>query len=748
MSFEQKSTRMPAKAKLLPAFLLLLVVQAAQAQEPGRIAGVVAAARSNEPLSGVTVVVVGTLYAAVTDTAGRFDVGPVPPGRYTVQVNALGFRTEAQVVAVAAGAQAVVDFRLRLPEVTPEDIETVALQRGLLPLAGVDLRRIREVNALDAGYLLRLLHGVGAGRRSAIDLHPSIRGLAENQIGLYVDGARLLPGSPVGLGAPLGFFDPRGLESVEAVKGPYALTWGAGNLGALWVETRGEDPVARPRASLTAGYTSNLDALDLAGAASGGLGLLSYWLQGVLRTGDDYRDGKGRRVPADFRATDVRGRLGFRLAPSARLGVTAGYQGRQHVDAPGRLLDARSAAAANVSARFRSGWSAGLLRALDATLYWNRLAQDLDNENTPLGRTVRLLLDAEHTQAGGRLAAHLAPAEGWWLEAGADAYSARYDATLRLPLRGDTTRRVLPDARLATLGVFLGGTRTFGRVEAAVTARLDVVRAAAEGFGDDDEAGFSAAVSLAARLSAIWTVSVGVGSAVRTADAVERFADRIPLRTTHLVGEVSGNPALLPERSTQADLWLEADYPRLDLRLGAFARRLADHIIVAPFDTPDAPGSEALPLRYVNGEATFFGAEATADYAVFRRYVTLFAQASFLWGRDETLLEPAFGVAPPAAALGGRLQAPGNLFFLEGTLRAAAAQTRVAASRGETSTGGYLTADLRLGVSLPRSSSLLIGLDNLTGAAYADHLNAQHPFTLVRLAEPGFTFFARLRLVI
>ena len=156
---------------------------------------------------------------------------------------------------------------------------------------------------------------------------------------------------------------------------------------------------------------------------------------------------------------------------------------------------------------------------------------------------------------------------------------------------------------------------------------------------------------------------------------------------------------------------------------------------------PDVP----IPPRYVNDTATFFGAEMLANYALLGEFATLNVGARYLWGHNDTQDEPAFGIAPATVMIGGRLAAPANLFFLEGDLRGAFEQTRVAESRDERSTGGYVTANLRFGVSLPRSSSLILGIDNLLGRRYANHLNVRPFLSDTPITEPGRVFYVRLR---
>lgn len=744
-------------AKLVFALFLLLGAEHAQAQSSGRITGTVVTARADLPVPGVVVVVAGTLHAGVTDADGRFTIEAIAPGAYTVEVNALGYRPERATVDVAAGTTSAVDFQLRLPEVEVEQLEEDALHHVLMPMSALDTARLREMHVQTTAALLRVLPGSDAARRGALDVEPTIRGLWGNQIGVYVDGGRFLAGSPYGFGAALSPFDPHAVSHVEVIKGPYALTWGGGNLGAIRIEPQDAVPAGtRLRGEVLAGYTSRLNALEAAGSSAGSIGKAAYRLHGTFQTGNDYTSGAGRAVPHDFQASTVRGRVDYRFAPSTRLVLHAGYQDRRDLDAPGAGFETGASETADVSARFQTAWGIGPLRELDASVYWNRRLQALDDgfvavdfadvDLVSVQKVPVLAFDAEQYQFGGRLAATLAPADGWIVEVGGDAYSVLHNATRTV--EAETTAQVEPvlqDARLTDAGAFVSGTHTFGRIEAMAAVRTDVVRADAPGNDRRTDVDLSGAVSMVVEVSTVWQVTAGVGSVARTADAYERFAAQAPFRRALHLAAVQGRPGLSPERSTQGDLSLHGSFSRLDLTLDAFVRRVQDYITPRRQVGEDPPVMNTAAWQYDNGSATFYGVAGRAMYALFGEYVTLNGGASYLWGRDEEREEPLPGITPAVVEGGGRLTAPANFFFVEGMLRGAFKQTQVSPHYGEVPTAGYITADLRLGVSLPHATSLLLGVDNLTNTAYANHLNALYPGTTVRLPEPGRVFYARLR---
>jgi iron complex outermembrane receptor protein len=781
------NTHPPSKARFLTLWFLFtltltLTLPAARAQRPGAIAGIVVD-EHDDAVIGAGVIIVGTLRGTATDADGRFEIGPLRPGAYTLEARALGYRPATRTVTVVAGQTTPVTLRLHTRPVLLEGIVVSALRPDLEPVAEMDARRVRETHASDAGELMRLLPGVNAARRGPIGLDPNVRGLSETEVGAYIDGVRFFPAGPLRMDSQISHFDPSSIARVEVVKGPYALTWGAGNMSAIRVERHGLNPAPGLHGTLQTGYNDNVNAFESAATLSQARGPFSVWLHGAFREGNDYRAGDGTKIPSDYRSGEARARLGYRLAPNARLTVAGGYNRQDDIDYPGRLLDASFFDATDLSAKYERSRASGALRSFEARLSWNRVKHAMNNDRKPTAQPgvfpngaprppLSIHVNAETKNLGGRAAAQFVMPSRVVLTVGGDFYRANRDA--RRPfeaVRPDGSRfvppfyvsdEVWPDVTITDAGLFVNGTQTSGTVNVAATARLDFVHAGAGRVSDaylsivgqgltredltQNEANVSGALTLTTHPDEAWSVSFGVGSVARTADALERYSDRIPASKAQTSAEFIGNPTLKPERSTQVDLWLEGAYPRVSLNLNAFARRMDDYITLEPTDVPPLlPLSPPTVFRYVNGEATFFGFEASASFAL-TEPLTLSLGGSYLWGKDETLDEPALGVSPPSVHASLRYDAPGGRFFAEGTTHLVARQTRAALTRGERPTDGYTTADVRVGVSLVHNVSALFGVNNLFDALYVNHLNAANPFTGARLPEPGRVLFANVRL--
>lgn len=776
------STPISAVGALFAALLVVPIVLASQvataeAQETAVLVGEVVSEETGEPVAGASIRLRGTDRGAYSRQEGTFHLGSLGPGTYVVETSALGFRSASREVTLTADETNRVRFELAPRPIEMSGIEVSVLRPDMQPESELDEREVRESNPKDSGDVLRRLPGVDAVRRGPLGLDPSVRGLRETEVGTYMDGTRMFPAGPARMDSPLTHFDPSAISSIQVVKGPYALTWGAGNLSAIRVETRDLPASEDLRGRLATGYDSNLDAAETVGTASGRSGDVAYWVHGVWRDGGDYESGGGAPIDGDFRSWESRAKLGVDLTESSRIVLSGGYQDQGPVDYPGRLLQAEFFETRNLSGRYHLQPADGPLRDLEIMGYFNGVDHGMTNDGKPTsepmeGRTPPFALDvgvdSEIDVYGGRAAATLGLPPGWTVEVGGDVYSADRSA-VRTIRRADDGSLLFddlmwPDATITDGGVFGRVARAFGgSVRATGTVRVDLVEATADTASEfflenassdleSTETNLSAAATLGVDLSSAWALSAGVGTAVRTADATERYSDRIPATKAQTSAEFMGNPRLEPERSNQVDLWLDGQWEELALQLNVFGRKMENYITLEPTELPKRlPLSPDTVFRYVNGEATFYGFEASGALGLTDALV-LQLGSSYLWGKDDTLDEPALGVPPLRGSAGLRYERPDGRFFVEGTVHAVdekvASQdpdaNQVALSRGEGGTPGYLTADLRGGVRLVRGLDLRAGVENLTDRDFVNHLNARNPFTGQQVPEPGRVLFVDL----
>ena len=758
-----------ATTAVLAAAFLLLAPTNLGAQETGTVTGTVVTPEG-QPLEGARVRVRDTRLGAFTGAEGDFRIGSVPAGEHVLAVSASGFRERTRSITVETGQ--TLDLRFELP-VRPLElggIEVSVLRPDMQPQSKLEEREVREANPKDSGELLRELPGVSAVRRGPLGLDPSVRGLRETEVGVYIDGTRMFPAGPARMDSPLTHVDPSAISDIQVVKGPYALTWGAGNLSGVRVETQSLPETPGFGGRLSTGYDTNLDAAETAGTLAGREGQVAYWFHGAWREGNDYESGdpSAGDIPGDYRSWEGRGKIGVDVSEDSKVVVGGGYQDQGPIEYPGRLLRAKLFETFNLNARYVLERDEGTLRSFEVMGYVNDVHHEMDNSGKPTaepmpGRMPPFALDigvdSDMSVVGGRVDAVLAAGGGWELELGSDVYSAHRDAVRTIRRAED--RQLLfedlmwPDATITDAGFFTRASRSFGGVRTSATVRLDLVEATADSVSDffranasndldQSEANLSAALTAGVDLSSHWTLSGGIGTAVRTADATERYSDRIPATKAQTSAEFMGNPDLGPERSNQADLWLDGSYEDLTVQLNLFGRTVDDYITLEPTDLPKRlPLSPPTVFRYVNGEATFWGFETSVAVGLTDAF-TLEASTDYLWGEDERLDEPALGIHPWRGSLGLRYEDPAGRFFVESSVEGVSEQERVAVTRGEATTDGYVVAAGRAGVEIWRGLDLRVGVENLGDVDYTNHLNAKNPFTGEQVPEPGRVFFADL----
>lgn len=228
-----------------PALLLLISSGvAARADAQGEragavITGTVTDRQSDSGVDGAVVLLRGTLLHSRTTERGRFRLGGVPPGTYTLTVLALGYSPDSlRDLTVAEGETRDVALALALAPVGLTDVVVTAIrapERGEESGASVSvlsrqgLTR-RNVSTLDQALVYEPGVTVNAGQ---IDIRGST-GLARgvgSRVLLMLDGHPILSGD----GGEVDFesLPLLDVDRVEVVRGAYSALYGSNALGGV-----------------------------------------------------------------------------------------------------------------------------------------------------------------------------------------------------------------------------------------------------------------------------------------------------------------------------------------------------------------------------------------------------------------------------------------------------------------------------------------------------------------------------------
>ena len=171
-----------------PVVCALFIWFSAIAGTTGRIAGVV---RNNEggPLTGASVMIVGTDFGTMTDSNGEYLIHNLNPGEYTLLARMVG-KAEQTVegVRVSADLTTRIDFVLN-EEASGSTVITVSDQRGLIVFdetSSVSVIDSDDINAMPVSSIREIVSMNSGGVTAGADLH--MRGGRSGEVIYMVDG--------------------------------------------------------------------------------------------------------------------------------------------------------------------------------------------------------------------------------------------------------------------------------------------------------------------------------------------------------------------------------------------------------------------------------------------------------------------------------------------------------------------------------------------------------------------------------
>jgi TonB-linked SusC/RagA family outer membrane protein len=267
------STSRFAYRRLGVGFAFLALGGSAAAQ--GTVTGRVTAKESNEALSDVRVIVVGTTVFGITNADGRYTLRSVPAGSQEIRVLRVGYAEQKQRVSVTSGQSTTLDFALDRNVIQLQEVVTTAtgdtrkVELGNA-VATVDVvKRIEDAPIKNMGDLLTAVApGVQILPANMTAGGSRVRIRGTNSISLsndpiyIIDGVRMTSNSAstgIGVGgtAPsrVNDINPEDIENIEVVKGPSAATlYGTDAANGVIVITTRKGRAGRPQWSLYGDY--------------------------------------------------------------------------------------------------------------------------------------------------------------------------------------------------------------------------------------------------------------------------------------------------------------------------------------------------------------------------------------------------------------------------------------------------------------------------------------------------------------
>lgn len=218
-----------------PAFFLISFAAFAYKDVNSSLSGAITDAKTNEPLTGVTVYLPDMKTGAVTDINGRFKVGHLPSGNFTVTVSFLGYKTISAQVFIKGATQH--NFEMDVSTIEQNEVvvtgvsKATQINRSPIPIIAINKRYILQnlhTNIIDA---IANVPGVSALTTGPNVSKPFIHGLGYNRVLTLYDGMRQEEqqwGDEHGIGV-----DEYSIDHVEVIEGPASLEYGSGALAGV-----------------------------------------------------------------------------------------------------------------------------------------------------------------------------------------------------------------------------------------------------------------------------------------------------------------------------------------------------------------------------------------------------------------------------------------------------------------------------------------------------------------------------------
>lgn len=221
-------------------FILILMIfplVILRAGTTGKLTGKIVDAKTNEPLVYVNVILLGTYLGAASDKDGNYTILNIPPGRYNIRVQYIGYRTvELKDVPINIDLTTRRNFKLeastvQLGEIVVEDKSRALKMDITSSQSSVSAKKIESLPVTELNDILQLQSGVS--RDANGDFH--IRGGRNTEIAYSIGGVSITDAYDNSRGLEI---DNSSIQELQVISGTFNAEYGNAMSGIVNIVTK------------------------------------------------------------------------------------------------------------------------------------------------------------------------------------------------------------------------------------------------------------------------------------------------------------------------------------------------------------------------------------------------------------------------------------------------------------------------------------------------------------------------------
>ena len=630
---------------------------------------------------------------------------------------------------------------------------------------------VQPIPAQDGADYLKSVPGFSVIRKGGIDGDPVLRGQAGSRLNILLNGENILGGCGNRMDPPTAYVFPASYDLITILKGPQTVLYGPGSSAGVVLFERNEKRLAGPEAKMNGSLTlGSFGREDEAVELLAGVPAVFVRATGTHSSQDDYRDGTGREVHAEYSRWSTSVATGWTPDEHTSVVLSAVRSDGQAAYAD-RMMDGTCFARENLGIDFKREALSATIDKIEGRFYYNYVDHIMDNYSLrPFLATMMMpapsVSNPDRKTIGGRASIDLKPFDGTKVILGLDFQKNRH------AFRGTSNQTVDPfESHVRVKDADFEDYGMFGEVSQTLASQLRVVAGlrADRWMATDDRAVVKVGMSSMPNPSKNQTRRTLLGGGfVRVEHELvalpltaylglghtERFPDYWELFSKESAGALSAFNTK-PEETTQLDVGVIYKKEALTGSLSVFANQVSDYILIqSNYAKPSGMMGMRASTISRNIDASAWGGEASLAYR-FAEYWKIEGSLAYVQGHNCTDNQPlaqqpplesrlAFGYATSAWSVGGltRVVARQNRFTLnQGNI--------VGQDLGPA--GGFSVYSLNGGWRITPYAQVTAGVDNLFNKTYAEFISrggSDVPgfTTTSRLFEPGRMFWAKLDL--